>query len=410
MFHPRLVSKAVRTLESAFSCDLVEHTADEIREWTGRLADAIDEKGKPARPQTQEEQQFIRNELLMTKASFEYWATRYAKINVAGAGLGSLFPLLDSQEFVLSRLAELELAAAEGGLQEGIFVNILKAARQVGVSTLAEAIGAHRFTTQNHIFGMIAGAAPEGASYLFGMFERYVENLPWWLRPRITDHVKNVEMAFDGGAHIWVGAGKNMAGSEGQRGQLGRGKTLSFCHLTELSTWENPDQIDDALMPAFPKAPRTFVLFESTAKGKGNWWEKHWILSKKGLTDPKFAVIYIPWYVERKYATVPPEGWQPKPETLAYATKVEDLSERWAGRRVRLLRSQMYWYEVKRASLEEKGKLKEFLEEFGSIDDEECFQHSGHSVIPLEVQQAFRDRARPIAGVFEVRPMREIRG
>lgn len=415
MFSEKVVAAQREKLEASFNRKLQEYSISEVDDFRARLANAYDAKNQPIRSPTREEATFIQNELLLTKIDFRYWASRYCHINVKGTQLGRLFPLLESQSFLLQRIAKIEEEIFEGRHQDGILVNVLKAARQVGISTIAEAIGAHRFSTQNNIYGLIASDTPgeAGSGYLFGMFELMLENLPPYLRPVEKAHVKNSEIEFDGGSHIWVGAGKSMKGTTGQRGQLARGKTLGFCHLSELSTWDIGDQIDSALLPTMHPQPNLFVLFESTAKGRDgrmvrNWWHKHWRVCASRKFDREFVNVFIPWYAEPSYSKIPPVDWEPAATTLAHARRCEETSPRWFGHRVTLKREQLYWYEMKRAYFEAKDDLRSFLEEYGAADDDECFQMAGRGIFSPQLVQKIVDNAKPLVAMAEVKPLREV--
>lgn len=410
MFHPLVVESSTQKLWDNWKPGFLprELSISEADDLTKRLAKHIDEKGNIVKEITAEEAKLITNERLMVKASFKYTAERYLIINREGAGLGRMFPLLESQQFILDRIADKELEIHEHKVSDGILVNLLKGARQIGGSTLAEAIGAYKFTQQNHLFGVIAADEPGTSAYIFDMFERFVENMPWWLKPIEVEHVKNSEILFDNDSHIWVGAGKSTRGTEGKRGQLGRGRTISFGHLSELSSWDAAEQIDDAFMWSLPRSWRTFVLFESTAKGRHNWWHEHWEVSKTG--KGRFFCIFIPWYAEPgKYGIPAPVDWSPTPHTIAHAARCEESSTKWMKRRITLTRDQLYWYESTREYYEAKDELQKFIEEVGAVDDDETFQHSGRSIFPGPTIQRIRESARPIAAVLEVGPWADLK-
>jgi hypothetical protein len=97
MYHADVIADRVQNLEKAFEVDLVEHPVDLIREFRGRLQHAVDAKSNLVRDLSSEELTFIHNERLMSKASFEYWAERYAFINKQGAEVGPMYPLWESQ-------------------------------------------------------------------------------------------------------------------------------------------------------------------------------------------------------------------------------------------------------------------------------------------------------------------------
>lgn len=410
MYHPEVISASVHTLEQHYHPrqPLRAYTPAEVEEWKDRLSDVLDSKGRHIRAVTSEEQAFIINEWILTKASYEYWAERYCYITLEGAGFGPMFPLFDSQKLILSELAALEKAAADGDRTAGILIAILKA-RQLGASTLSESLLAHRATTQNHVYGLIASDVPgaEGSGYFFGMFEQMIGALPWWLAPKVLEHVKDEEILFDGGTHIWVAAGKSTRGTTGNRGQIGRGKTVSILHLSELSTWEDPGQLDGSLFPSIPlNNPRVLGIGESTAKGRNNWWHKHWdkAVAKKSRWHP----IFIPWYAEpSKYRLPAPIGWTPATSTVAHAVRCAETGPRWVHRPVVLTRDQLFWYESTRAEFEVDNNLSLFLEEYAA-DPEEAFQHSGKGLFTSVVLQRVQDQAKPLSGVVEVLPMREL--
>lgn len=407
MYSQKIIDSNIAALERAYHRDLREYTPQECEEFKDRLSDAFSDKGESLRGYTAEEQAFVENELLMVKASYPYWASRYCLINIGASSVGPMYPLLSSQQFILEEIARVEEQIADGEREDGIIVNLLKGARQTGGSTLAQSAIAHRATTQNNLFGLIAADVPAQSAYLFDMFERMIEGLPHWLRPTVTEQVKNTEIKFDGGTNIWVGSGKSVRGTTGQRGQLGRGKSLSVLHLSELSTWDATDQIHGALLPTIPRSPRVFCMFESTAKGRGGWWHEHWGKSRKGVG--RFVPIFIPWYAEKKYTLTAPADWEPKATTLAHAKRCEATSEKWVHKTLTLTRDQLFWYEKTREDYEESGQLSTFLEEFGAADDDECFQFSGKTIFGAQVVQSIQDAARPIAGALEIAPMRNLR-
>lgn len=416
MFHPQVIEASIQKLWDVWKPKSLprELSILEADDLTRRLAKAVDDKGNPTREITEEEQALMTNERLMCKCSFKYWAERYAYISKDADRIERMYPLLATQDFILERMGEVELKTFRGESNDGVLINLLKGARQIGGSTLAEVIAAHKFTQQSQLMGLIAADDPKTSASLFDMFERTVYKLPWWLKPQITEHVKDSEVLFETGSHLWMGAGKSTRGTEGQRGQLGRGKTLSFIHLSEVSTWENPSQIDSALFFAIPRSARAFVMLESTAKGRHNWWHDHWDISKQGKMTPAgvFTCVFIPWYAARdlsKYSVVAPPGWTPSDHTIKIAKITMDTSPRWMKKRVVLTREQLYWYEMTRAYYESKDDLSTFLEEVGSADDDETFQHDGRSIFGNAVIQRIRENAKPLGFALEAGPWADLR-
>lgn len=416
MYHPHLVAIRRAQLERTLNISLQETPPAEIPEWTQRLSTVFHPKtGERVRALTPEEDRFVLHERLLGKIDWRYWAERYCVINLAGQTLGPLFPLMESQVLILDAIGRQEKDRYESGHPDGLFPTVLKA-RQLGASTVADSIIAHRTTTHANVFALVASDVPDNSSFLYDMFERTVDHLAWWMKPTITERVKNDEMVFGTGSRLFVAASKSTRGADkttrgsqdGKKGQLGRGKTISNFHLSELATWTNPGQINASFMPAVPQSPFSFGMFESTAQGWGptNWWYQTWQIAKAG--KGRLFAVFIPWYAEAsKYWLPAPADWSPNETTHAHALRAAEYGPRWMHRTVRLTREQLYWYETNRNEAEAHDRLEEFLQEYPA-DDEEAFQLSGHSIFPTKMRERVKTQMRPIAGIVEIRSNREL--
>jgi len=331
-----------------------------------------------------------------------------------GHGLRRLNPLSESQAFVLGKIADLERRRWSTH-PDGILVNILKA-RQLYVSTLSETMVAHRILFQPHTRALVGADVEEQAGYLFRMVVRLYDALPWFLQPTPRfPFVKNREFGLGNASFLKTAWGKStrgalqaVSGQEGSKGAIGRGQTYGCVHLSELPTWDNPDQIDAALLPAIPVHPDTFCVFEATAEHAGDWWHRHWLASGEGVG--RFTNVFVPVYAEpTKYRLPGPLDWSPSASTLAWAAKCERTAPQWYGRPVTLARDQLYWYETTRAFYEKKNDLGTFLKEY-CADDQECFQYAGTSIFSFnqldQIDQA--GSRRRLLDVWRVEPAREI--
>lgn len=394
--------------------EIPRYSIAESRQFTGLLTTAVDERGALRRALTAEEQTFIAATQLLTILDYRYWAERFCWIDEEGHGLRPLFPLWESQAFVLQKLGELELARATTGHPDGLLLNVLKA-RQLGVSTLAESLVAHRVLTTPHLRALCGADVEEQAGYLFRMIDRLYQQLPWFLKLGRLNFVKNREMVFSNQSYVKTAWGKSTRGAlqsvtglEGSKGAIGRGQTYSVVHISELATWDNPEQLDSALFPTLPINRATLVLLESTAEFAGDWWHLHWQTAAEG--EGRFSNLFIPWYAEpRKYSLPAPLDWVPATRTEQHARKCAQDSPKWMGRTVALTRDQLYWYERTRTYYEKKGELAKFLKEYPA-DDEECFQYAGQAIFTLDQLEAI-DAAgsrRPLRDVWAVEPAREI--
>jgi hypothetical protein len=419
VYHPDLIAEdeaeVNERFRSIFPDGLPEYSVDDAAALTASAMQARDEHGNATRPLTKDEQDFIGSTKLRVIYDFPWFAERFCWIDEEGHGLRRLTPLWESQKLVLDQLARIEMAHVQSGSPDGLLLNILKA-RQLGVSTLSEALVAHRLVTRPHIRGLSGADVEEQAGYLFRMVVRLYDQLPWFLRPGRIYFTKNRELTLANQSTLKTAWGKSTRGAlasvtgvEGSKGSIGRGQTYSVVHISELPTWENPEQLDTALLPAIPYAPDTLVLYEATAEYAGDWWHQHWLAS--GAGEGRFSNVFIPWSAEpTKYSLPAPEGWSPSASTLAHAAKCERDSPKWyGGLTVRLSREQLYWYETTRRFYEAKGLLYKFLKEYPA-DDHECFQYAGRSVFTLEQLEAI-DRAgslRKLKDVWVVEPALDI--
>ncbi len=229
--------------------------------------------------------------------------------------------------------------------------------------------------------------------------------------PEMIFHQAGNFMQFATGTTLRSAAGKSQRGGlqdkGGAKGNIGRGKTFNCLHISEVSTWERPEQLYDGLLPGVPRRSRTLCVWESTAKGRNNEWHQHWINTGKGLG--RFINVFIPWYIEPdKYWAPPPDGWEPSPEAKQHAEAVERDSPKWCfGETIRLGRDQLFWWQHTRDEFDARDQLAKFKEEFPATDLE-AFQHAGQSVFSARTLDRLTAHAKPPVGMFHVRPARDI--
>jgi hypothetical protein len=375
------------------------------------LQSIVAEDGKLSRPITPNEERWILNELTLSKADFEYWATRYTVIKTKMVESTPLFPLFESQQIILQKIGKIEEQCNTGARLDGILVAILKA-RQLGASTLSEAMLGHRAFLYGNTTALIAADIPAQSAYLYNMLERIYDNLPWWMKPEDKYREKGSQLYFDRtDSLILVESGKSVRGGSTMghdRGQMARGKTIPLAHLSEISTWENAGQIDDSLLPAIPQHPRSLAVFESTARGRGNEWHDIWLNATKGLG--RILPIFIPWYAESKsYRSRVPEGWAPSEIALAHAARALEVSAQWCGRTIALSKEQLYWWENTREAYKAKRKLHMFLAEY-CADPSEAFQNTGKSVFPFEALHEIRQKMKTPVGYVDIQPRTYLAG
>jgi len=280
-------------------------------------------------------------------------------------------------------------------------------------STLVQSLLAHRVLTHGQVRTLVASDVPQnsGSEGLFGMLELVVEKWPWWLKPKELYHTKNRHIMWKNGSRVIVESGKSMKGGlqeeGGEKGQLGRSKTYSAVHLSEITTWERPEQINSSLLPAVPITPRTLMGRESTAMGRNNYWHQEWKKAGAGI-DPRFFNIFVPFYAEKsKYWLPCPPGWSPSDDTLAFARRATEQGPQYMHRAVQLTREQLYWYEVMKAAAVHDDQLYRFLSEYPS-EPEEAFQNSGRSIFSVATMDRLEKQGRALCDLWTVAPRAEL--
>lgn len=421
MYSPSIVARRIADLEralgNALPQGLREYSVEEVREFNeARFVGLFDKRGQFTRDLTNEESAFVLNEQLYGKVDFRYFGERYSKISIGAQATGPLYPLFESQEIILSEIGRIEKERLDANHPDGIVVDCLKD-RQQGISSLSVAIILHRTITHANTLALLASDVPSSSDGLWDMYERSLDSLPWYMLPTITERTKNDEIVYATGSRLFWGAAKSTRGadkskrnaSDGTKGQLGRGKTFSCVHLSEIPTMTNPQQIDTSLEPGIPISPMTFYMKESTAQGRGskNYWHNEWNLAKAGKS--RAVAVFIPCFATKRKNTLPPPAdWIPTEETLKVARRYEEEGPRWLHRACRATRGQLYWYEITRAEKVAKGLLAEFIQEH-PVTDEEAFQYSGQQVVLNALtMERLRNNAKPLAGLVEVVPQRDL--
>lgn len=413
MYDARLIAEKLDALQHLAPHGYPDYSADDTRAITQQIQDTRDsETGAILRALTPEEEAFVVGAKVRVTVDAPYFLEHFVWIDEEGHGLRPLYPLWESQRFVLNRLATLEWKHQQAGHPDGILVNVLKA-RQLGISTLAESLVAHRIFTQNYVRAIAGSDVEAQARYLFRMVERIYAHLPWFLKPgKKVPYSAGSELNLDNDSSLRSAWGKTTRGAlqetGGKKGNIERGRTNSVVHISELATWDNPEQLDTALFPGIPVAPDSLVVLESTAELAGDWWHLHWQACEEGATPRDWSDIFIPWCVEpKKYSLPAPLGWTPSTKTLKVAQQIEQEMPRYVGEKVTLSRDQLYWYETTRQYYQKKNRVFDFLKEYPS-NPQECFQYAGRSVFSLEDLERIDAGARPLLDVWRVEPAKEI--
>ena len=196
------------------------------------------------------------------------------------------------------KLYDLLKRQSEAGKPQRVI--ILKA-RQMGFSTLTEAILFKRTATRKNVNSGIIAHKDDATTNLFNMSKLYLNELPEPLKPQ-TRASNAKEIIFDNRESTGLRSKiKCMtAGGDG----VGRSDTFQNLHLSEVSSWNNAKEILDGLLQAVPNKPDTLVIIESTAKGY-DYFKELWDKACAGEND--FEPLFCAWWELDEYR-MPADG------------------------------------------------------------------------------------------------------
>ena len=187
----------------------------------------------------------------------------------------------------------------EAQADKPIRIIILKA-RQMGFSTLTEALIFHRTATKENVNSLIIAHKDDATSNLFSMSKLFYNELPSKLKPhRKASNAK--ELIFDAPARAENIIGLNSkikcatAGGDG----VGRSDTFSNVHISEFAFWTgNKMETLNGLLQSVPSQPGTMVIIESTANGFDEF-KRLWDAAVNKEND--FIPVFFPWYELAEY-------------------------------------------------------------------------------------------------------------
>lgn len=254
-------------------------------------------------------------------------------------------------------------------------------ARQIGFSTITEAINFLFCFLFHNTAALIVAHEDDSNQHLLGMTSRYWET---W------DFKRLFNTKYAGRKHLqWVEtqSGINVVTAGGRGG--GRSRTIHFLHASEVAFWPDPETLMTGLAQTVPERPGTFVMLESTANGVGNYFHTMWQAAVAGEND--YVPIFAPWWWHPEY-TLPgvpilhvteeerllkvlmSTGMRVNDRLSIPAVPRDELDARLAWRR---------WYIANKLN----NDLLKFQQEYPATP-EEAFLSTGTNVFPLQSLKA----------------------
>ncbi len=192
-------------------------------------------------------------------------------------------------------------------------VIILKA-RQMGFSTLTEALIFYRTATAFATDSMIVAHTDEATGNLFRMSRRYYDELPPVLRPMLrASNAQELDFNRPTKSRATVkGLDSRIRCATAGGAGIGRSYTLRNLHLSEYAFWPGDKAgTFTGLVQAVPDKPGTMIVIESTANGYDDFktkWDAAVTAQRRG--EDGYVPVFFPWYEMREYRRAVPPGFQ----------------------------------------------------------------------------------------------------
>ena len=371
-------------------------------------------------------------EYLRCKHDFCYWAWRYVRIKPKDGGEDIPLTLNRAQRRLVEKFEEARLQ------DKPIRVIVLKA-RQWGGSTVTQIYMAWlQLLLHKGLNSLIVGHVKTASAEVSSMFDKLMERYPMRLLECATDNPdehndsptpssidycdifttsttkhssdskknKAANSKITGDRHsrllrnIPLRNCKIKVGSA-ETPNSARGGDSALVHCTEVAFWRKTDNKtpEDIIRSACAGAsykPHTMIVYESTANGTGNFFQREYDAAKRGFSQ--FKPLFVAWWQIEQYALPLEDAASFAQKLYNNRTKKEPTHLReesgcylWRLWEMGATLEAIKWYINERRKYNDHGNM---AAEFPS-DDIEAFQNSGSRVFDTYQIQVLRKGCRP---------------
>lgn len=170
-----------------------------------------------------------------------------------------------------------------------IRVCVLKA-RQIGVSTVIEAIIFTLAMLHQHIESLIVSHEDKSAAHILSMTRLFWDSYIYKRFYRTVYNGKN-HLSWTNDSDIHIATAKNVT--------AGRSFTIRILHASEVAFWPDPDTLMTGLDNSIPSFGLNAIFLESTANGVGNYFHRKCNAAMRG--DSEYEFFFYPWYEDPEY-------------------------------------------------------------------------------------------------------------
>lgn len=235
------------------------------------------------------------------------YITEFIQITRKDASTGKLIPNVPQMKFY-NTIRDLH------SKNKPIRIIILKA-RQMGFSTMTEAIMFKLTATQKNIRTGIIAHEDKATDNLFNMSKLFYDRLPDEWKPEIkASNAKELVFNNKDGSGLNSKFSVMTASGEAQ----GASATYQNLHISEFALWKgNKNLILGTLLQTVPNLANTMVVIESTARGY-NEFKDIWDAAMSGQND--YTPLFFAWWEMPEYR-MPYSGFELNPEEQELKTR-----------------------------------------------------------------------------------------
>lgn len=345
-------------------------------------------------------EQFVR---LRCRYDFAFWAALYVFIKNKGGGEDVLFRLTRPQRKFVERLEKLRKA------NKPIRIVLLKA-RQWGGSTTSQLYMAWlQLIHKVGLNSLIIAHQGAGSDEIKDMFDRMIKAYPITMLYKLGEtynenESKLVGVGHSGSIHRVPQRNCKIKIGTAERPDSCRGGDYNLVHLSEVGLWKTtdgkkPEDIVRSACSGILLKPYTMIVYESTANGTGNFFQREYDAAKRGTSQ--FEAMFVSWFdIEQYSLSFENENekadfavwlWKNRNNGSASSARAESGKYLWWLWEQGATLEAINWYVQERAKYNEHAPM---ASEYPS-DDVEAFVHSGERVFDKYKVDEFRASCKP---------------
>lgn len=327
-------------------------------------------------------EQFVR---VRVKHDFAFWAAMYVFIKQKGGGEDVHFRLNRPQRKLIMRFERRRLQGKPIRL-------ILLKARQWGGSTATQIYMAWlQLVHKVGLNSLIVGHVKDASTEVKDMFDKLIKEYPIKMLYEMGEAYNETEpkivgVGQSGNIHRIPQRNCKIKVGTAEKPNSARGGDYNLVHCTEVGLWvttdgKTPEQIVRSACSGILLKPYTMIVYESTANGTGNFFQREYDAAKAGKSQ--FESLFIAWFEIEQYALALDDEvkfatwlWENRNNENANSDREESGRYLWWLWEHGATLEAINWYILERSKYTDHGDM---ASEYPS-DDVEAFVHSGARV------------------------------